>query len=103
MKLGPGIALGKAVNRKWELHRPSLPFYMKKSPLGMCVSCMGAVWELSVCELYESSVCELYGSCRVTSLSAEICRSPRNEIGSTHPRTNCHHTTQFLKVPEELC
>ncbi len=31
-----------------------------------------------------------------TSLSAEICRSPRNEIRSTHPRTDCHHYNPFI-------
>ncbi len=31
------------------------------------------------------------------SLSAEICRSPRNEIHSTHARTNCPHYNAFSK------
>ncbi len=29
------------------------------------------------------------------SLSVKICRGPRNEICSTHPRTNCHHYNAF--------
>ncbi len=35
----------------------------------------------------------------IISLSTEICRSLRNEIRSTHPRTNCHHYNAFSDTP----